>query len=554
MMDTFSSRPEVYTRTTLLVVPTHLVKHWKDQLRVHCHSDHIGEVVEYHAQARLSTLDDTKSLQKFRIVITTYDEVRRSYPKFRPPKNVTDENVLSELWEAEYSQKIGPLHRIKFERIVLDEAHLIRNRASSISIAIRGLTGHYKWLLTGTPILNSIDEFYPLFHFLDVPRIGTSQDFLSKYCSTDEGQDRLRNLLRSFMHRRTHSSRLFSLPIISLPDVEQKVVRVRFCEAERILYNAIMEIYFDNINDQAKVRNSKGAQQGCFLTMILKLRMFCDHPLTVRTIIRDLLSEPLMRKLTIASREEGDDSSGPSFKLVQWIRGFKDNYNFSVEHRPRDEQDNARDIQVFTYNPELIRKFRQFMEQLHNNGDWIERAYRGVCSYCNLEPDKTVVTSCMHLYCEECFYTLHEEAEKSESGKPQCLKCRDSIFEATRCGPAEEAELEHPSVPEGRQSETSSSRKKRNNIRGKSNPENDRGKVDWMIECGASMPSAKLTGIRNTIKDWKMVNSDAKVVIFSQFTDFIQILIDMCTDKNWGYCCVCTCLITVSDYLTPGPT
>lgn len=54
------------------------------------------------------------------------------------------------------------------------------------------------------------------------------------------------------------------------------------------------------------------------------------------------------------------------------------------------------------------------------------------------------------------------------------------------------------------------------------------------------MPGAKLNKIREIIKDWKRTAKDTKVVIFSQFTDFIRILADMCHEERWGFRCVST--------------
>lgn len=58
------------------------------------------------------------------IRITTYDEVRRSYPRLERKGEVVDENKIREMWEALYTREVGPLHRIKFLRIILDGKHL----------------------------------------------------------------------------------------------------------------------------------------------------------------------------------------------------------------------------------------------------------------------------------------------------------------------------------------------------------------------------------------------------------------------------------------------
>jgi hypothetical protein len=50
------------------------------------------------------------------------------------------------------------------------------------------------------------------------------------------------------MMRRTHGSRLFSLPIIQLPDIKERSVEVEFSEAEWLNYEAIEHFFIDSIN------------------------------------------------------------------------------------------------------------------------------------------------------------------------------------------------------------------------------------------------------------------------------------------------------------------
>ena len=50
------------------------------------------------------------------------------------------------------------------------------------------------------------------------------------------------------MCRRTHASRLFTLPIIRLPDIVESKIEVEFSEAEWVIYQAIAQGFFENIN------------------------------------------------------------------------------------------------------------------------------------------------------------------------------------------------------------------------------------------------------------------------------------------------------------------
>lgn len=52
--------------------------------------------------------------------ITSYDKVRRSYPPFKPPTDITEKSEIEKWWRDTYNERVGPLHKIPFYRIVLD--------------------------------------------------------------------------------------------------------------------------------------------------------------------------------------------------------------------------------------------------------------------------------------------------------------------------------------------------------------------------------------------------------------------------------------------------
>ncbi|KAG1677040.1 hypothetical protein FOA52_001209 [Chlamydomonas sp. UWO 241] len=61
---------------------------------------------------------------------------------------------------------VSLLHSVRWRRIVLDEAHCIKDRRCSTAKAVFALDSTYKWALSGTPLQNRVTELYSLIRFL----------------------------------------------------------------------------------------------------------------------------------------------------------------------------------------------------------------------------------------------------------------------------------------------------------------------------------------------------------------------------------------------------
>lgn len=153
-------------KTTLVVATPALVSQWADEIETHVDENALGIVIRHHSSARVSGNNAVLLLQQASVILTTYGEVLKSYPKYNPPIDILSYEKKKEWWEAHYKKNRGPLHQISFWRVILDEAQAIKNRDSQTSIACRGLTAVNRWALSGTPVQNNVLELYPVCHLV----------------------------------------------------------------------------------------------------------------------------------------------------------------------------------------------------------------------------------------------------------------------------------------------------------------------------------------------------------------------------------------------------
>ncbi|XP_062188258.1 ATP-dependent helicase rhp16-like [Phragmites australis] len=91
---------------------------------------------------------------------------RRGHKKEGDEENGDFEELGDEL--GSLSRGESPLHLVRWERIILDEAHFIKDRRCNTARAVFALESEYKWALSGTPLQNRVGELYSLVRFLQI--------------------------------------------------------------------------------------------------------------------------------------------------------------------------------------------------------------------------------------------------------------------------------------------------------------------------------------------------------------------------------------------------
>lgn len=283
---------------TLIVAQPSILIQWQDELKLHANPTLLGHVMRYSSKLARSFSDPITTLESQGIILTTYTEVAKSYPKFEPPLELTTIEEKAAWWDTHYKTSRGWLHRIDFHRVVLDEAQAIKNATSQCSIGCRGLTATHRWAISGTPVQNSLTEFYPYFKFLRVAFTGNSKIFRRNFCTTTDprGTERLNILLSKFMIRRTHNDTLLGAKLLVLPKPSKRTMRCHFSEIEREIYTVVRTRFVLRINTLSK-KGQLRQNYGNILVMLLRLRQLAGHPLLIQDTLKDLLEPEDFAKL-----------------------------------------------------------------------------------------------------------------------------------------------------------------------------------------------------------------------------------------------------------------
>ncbi|KAI9705595.1 MAG: hypothetical protein M1836_006351 [Candelina mexicana] len=525
-------------KSTLIVATPALVTQWMNEIRKHSEEGAIGEVIKYHAGNRVETNNTIQTLQRTNVILTTYTEVLKSYPKYRPPKKLITPQQKLDWWEEHFERNKGVLHRVMFHRIVLDEAQAIKNHTSRTSVACRGLMGKHKWAISGTLIQNSVEELYPYFKFLNVEHTGSCEVFKDNFCEKDSdiANQRLHSFLRQFMIRRTHLDELFGVPIVKLPNTYQYTIPVEFNPIERAVYNIVRKRFIERINGYAKY-NTLDKKYKSILTMLLRLRMLTGHVFMVQETIQDLLEREDFEKLWALTDSEDTPSSRQNGMLSELRKMLKDkqarpNENSATETdaeaetpsgvEDRDESSNGGGFG-------LSFKFRQILETLKDASKWKDLENRSLCHRCREVPEEPQVTTCLHVYCRECLLAMMHEAAEDDQDGARCLEC-GIIFDGAQAQPCKG--LEDLGWEDGSPSqEGQSPGKKKKNKKKKQDADNPQ----WVNIDGPLFPSAKTMGIKAQVLNWFSENPNEKIIIFTQFQTMIKLMARICGSEKWGY-------------------
>lgn len=358
---------------TLVVCPASVLRQWARELDEKVGEENKLSVLVYHGGTRTK---NPAELARYDVVVTTYAIVTIEVPK-RPlgDEDEADEKNkeklgVSSAFSVNNKRKKdfkggkkgkkgrkgcdgsstdsegGALARVRWTRVILDEAQTIKNHRTQVARACCSLRAKRRWCLSGTPIQNAIEDLFSYFRFLKYTPYDTYKSFyegIKHRISRDSttGYRKLQAVLRAIMLRRTKATLIDGEPIIKLPKKTINLSKVDFSAEERAFY---MQLEADS-RSQFKAYAAAGTVNQNYaniLLMLLRLRQACDHPFLVK----------------------GYNSNSVNKDSVQIVKRL-----------PK----------------EMLLKLRNHLEASH-----------AICRECEDPPEDPVVTMCGHVFCYQC--------------------------------------------------------------------------------------------------------------------------------------------------------
>jgi SNF2 family DNA or RNA helicase len=256
---------------TLIVCPTSVLSNWTEQITAHVRKDKLKYCV-YHGPNRIQ---DVHELAKYDVVFTTYG------------------TVASEWSDALKKKKA--LASLNWFRIVLDEAHTVRNSSTRSAKGACALHAQRRWAVTGTPVQNRLEDLGALIRFLRIRPFDEASAWAQYIISPFKMGDatvipNLRLLVDSITLRRGKEN-------IGLKGRNEVHINLEFTPEERQLYTQFASK--SNMQLKGMMRDSGGFRGKTYahvLKSLLRLRMISNHG-------REMLNEDDLKDL------EGMDAS-----------------------------------------------------------------------------------------------------------------------------------------------------------------------------------------------------------------------------------------------------
>jgi SNF2 family DNA or RNA helicase len=276
---------DVVGKGTLVVAPLALIKQWESEINTKVAKSHALKVLVHHGPNRTKSAD---KLKQYDVVITTYQVLASEHAQCGDGPDGLKKGCFAVHWY----------------RMMLDEAHTIKNRNAKMTKACYEVRSHYRWCLTGTPMQNNLDELQSLIKFLRIQpycEMSNWKDSITGPMKNGRGNLAMRRLqifLKAFMKRRTKDvlkkdgALTFGGKNKNGEDKPAFQIVARNVETVIGEFTAKERAFYDRLSTRAQDRLAEmmgGEKQDYIgaLVLLLRLRQACNHPNLTKSNVKD---------------------------------------------------------------------------------------------------------------------------------------------------------------------------------------------------------------------------------------------------------------------------
>jgi DNA repair protein RAD5 len=485
-----STNIESAPATTLVVAPMSLLAQWASEAEKASRSGSLKILMYYGTEKNvdLKTLCCAANASSApNVIVTSYGVVLSEF------------NTVAKDYSGNKGAS-GGLFGIEYYRIILDEAHMIKNRQSKTAKACYELSAVHRWVLTGTPIVNRLEDLFSLVRFLRVEP-WSNFSFWKTFITTpfEKGDfvralDVVQTVLEPLVLRRTKDMKTpDGEALVPLPPRIIEIERLELSDPEREVYN--------HIYARAKRTFAANVEAGTLMksyttifAQILRLRQSCCHPI-------------LTRSKTIVAEEESAAAE------ADIANGLADDMDLSTLLERFQADEGEQDAAKFGAH---------VLKQIQDEAE-VE------CPICFEDPmEEQAVTGCWHSACKKC--VLNYIDEKIKKGElPTCFNCRKPInardvFEVIKHDDESEEEDAGSRLMNAIDLDADEGEDELYRSTQQSEEKKRQKTARISLRRVNQLSSAKINNLLSQLKKLKRAEPATKCVVFSQFTSFLDLV------------------------------